>query len=122
MVKFKNIAVVLLLATGLFTSPRLDAISAQNPVKITVEQGTLSAYTGERIMLQYCYENVPFKPYARQLFSPNGVNVLRDAPSDHLHHHGLMFAVAVEGVNFWEEHHSPGRQAHQAFNESNVSS
>ena len=43
------------------------------------------------------------KPYADQLFSPAGVQVLRDSPLDHKHHHGLMYALAVDGVNFWEE-------------------
>jgi hypothetical protein len=28
---------------------------------------------------------------------------LRDAPYDHLHHHALMFAIAVNGCIFWEE-------------------
>lgn len=120
MVKFKNITVVFLLAIGLFTSFRLDAASAENPVQITIEQSVLSVHTDNHIMLRYCYENVPFKPYAQQLFSPNGVNILRDAPFDHLHHHGLMFAVAVEGVNFWEERHSPGQQAHRAFNDVKI--
>ena len=34
--------------------------------------------------------------------------MVRDAPSDHLHHHGLMFAVQVNEVNFWEERGTPG--------------
>ncbi|MBI4579868.1 MAG: PmoA family protein, partial [Planctomycetes bacterium] len=50
------------------------------------------------------------KPYVEQLLTPSGVNVLRDSPSDHKHHHGIMFAVAVDGVNFWEEREPFGRQ------------
>ena len=46
---------------------------------------------------------VTFKPYIIKLMTPGGVNVLRDVPSDHLHHHGLMFAIKVDGVIFWEE-------------------
>ena len=42
-------------------------------------------------------------PTFNQLFSPAGVEVLRDAPPDHLHHHGLMYGVTVNGVNYWEE-------------------
>ena len=43
------------------------------------------------------------KADVNQLFSPAGVEVLRDAPPDHLHHHGLMYGVTVNGVNYWEE-------------------
>jgi Family of unknown function (DUF6807) len=68
-----------------------------------------------RPMLEYRYREVPFKPYARKLLSPSGVNVLRDAPHDHLHHHALMFAIAVDGVSFWQEQEAPGRQIHRSF-------
>jgi hypothetical protein len=51
----------------------------------------------------------------QQLYSPGWINVLRDAPHDHLHHHALMYAVAVDGVNFWEEQTEPGRQLHKCF-------
>ena len=44
-----------------------------------------------------------FKPYVITLTTPGGINVLRDIPLDHLHHHGLMFAIKVDGVIFWEE-------------------
>ncbi len=43
------------------------------------------------------------KPYVTKLYTPSGVDILRDAPADHLHHHGLMFAIKVDGINFWEE-------------------
>ena len=41
-----------------------------------------------------------FKPYVRELYSLNGVNLLRDAPADHLHHHGLMYTIRVNDLNF----------------------
>ncbi|MDR0522800.1 MAG: PmoA family protein [Planctomycetaceae bacterium] len=50
-----------------------------------------------------------FKPYISILTTPEGRNILRDAPADHIHHHGLMFAVKIDGVNFWEER--PGNKA-----------
>ncbi|MBE7559920.1 PmoA family protein [bacterium] len=46
----------------------------------------------------------PFKPYTKELRSPAGVQVLLDSPSDHKHHHALMFAVSAGGVDFWGEH------------------
>ena len=58
------------------------------------------------------YLPTTFKPYVIQLTTPDGVNVLRDAPLDHTHHHGLMFAIKVDGVNCWEEYNPKdfGRQ------------
>ena len=58
----------------------------------------------------YQYQASPFKPYLSELWTPSGVNVLLDGPADHLHHHGLMFALTVDGVNFWEETAASGRQ------------
>ena len=56
-----------------------------------------------RNVLQYAYAPGRFKPYVKELATLDGRNLLRDAPSDHLHHHALMYAVRVEGINFWEE-------------------
>jgi hypothetical protein len=38
------------------------------------------------------------------------MNILRDAPADHLHHHGLMFAIGVDEVDFWAEDNLSGHQ------------
>lgn len=51
-----------------------------------------------------------FKPYIVQLRSPKGVNPLRGNVADHIHHHGLMFAVAIDGVDFWSETKVCGKQ------------
>jgi hypothetical protein len=71
----------------------------------------LSTLKGTRVILKsgdfdvadYRYKNVPFKPYISKLRTPSGRNILRDAPFDHLHHHALMFAVSVNGCDFWSE-------------------
>ncbi len=52
----------------------------------------------------------PQKPYIEQLFTPAGKQVLLDSPSDHVHHHGLMFALSVDDVSYWEEGQRGGRQ------------
>jgi len=44
-----------------------------------------------------------YKTYLSELYTPEGRNILRDSPWDHVHHHSLMFAIAVDGINFWEE-------------------
>ncbi|MDR2643167.1 MAG: PmoA family protein [Planctomycetaceae bacterium] len=64
---------------------------------------TVLLKSGESIVADYCYKNVPFKPYISKLRTPSGYNILRDAPYDHLHHHALMFAVNVNGCDFWAE-------------------
>ena len=120
MERFKSITIISLLAVDLLASASLNPAFAENPMCITAEENVVSIHAGERLLMRYRYENVPFKPYVQQLFSPRGVNVLRDAPANHLHHHGLMFAVAVDGVNFWEEQQAAGRQAHRSLTDVRI--
>lgn len=117
---FKSITIIFLLAVGLLTSVAFNPPFAENPMRITVEEAIVSIHADESVLLSYRYGSVAFKPYVRHLFSPCGVNVLRDAPADHLHHHGLMFAVKVDGVSFWEERQAAGRQAHRSLADMRV--
>lgn len=73
------------------------------------ERSAEVTFKGQRLML-YVFGTNQFKPYVRELFTLEGDNVLLDAPPDHLHHHGLMYAIRVNGVNFWEETGEPGYQ------------
>lgn len=84
-------------------------------LRVTVDVNSLSVDAGAVEIAEYRYDDVPFKPYIKELYTPDGVNVLLDAPHDHLHHHGLMFAVAVDGVDFWAETPQAGRQGHVRF-------
>jgi hypothetical protein len=70
---------------------------------------------GGKVLAEYRYTGVPYKPYISVFRTPAGINVLRDAPADHLHHHALMFAIAVDGIDFWQEGNAPGRQVHREF-------
>jgi len=115
---FRNVTILLLLALVFLTLS--DTAIAQEPMRIAMDANFVSVNRGQRSLLCYRYENVPFKPYVQQLYSPSGINVLRDAPSDHLHHHALMYAVAVDGVNFWEEQTDPGRQLHKRFGDMRI--
>lgn len=108
--KFKSIGIFFLLA--MFFTRASNPIFAKENMGYYREGNVLSIRTGKNYWVRYRWRDVPFKPYVQELFSPQGVNVLRDAPSDHLHHHALMYAVAVDGVNFWEEQKAPGRQVH----------
>jgi methane monooxygenase PmoA-like len=60
------------------------------------------SYRGHKVMV-YAFDPQQFKPYVKELYTLKGDNLLRDAPHDHLHHHGLMYAIKVNGINFWEE-------------------
>jgi len=71
---------------------------------------TMDIYSGSQKLLSYIYDEKQYKPYVKELFTPSGINILLDSPDDHKHHHGLMFAVKVDGVNFWEETPQSGWQ------------
>ncbi|MHC4625437.1 MAG: DUF6807 domain-containing protein [Planctomycetota bacterium] len=93
---------------------------ADGPVRVTTEANIVSIHEGSSPLLRYAYRGVPYKPCVQQLFTPGGVNVLRDSPADHKHHHALMYAVSVDGLNFWEEAKQPGRQMHGSFSHVSV--
>lgn len=80
-----------------------QAASASESLSVKRDASHVSVYDGKRVVLRYRHSGAPMKPYADQLFSPAGVQILRDSPQDHVHHHGLMYAVTIDGVNFWEE-------------------
>ncbi|HNR31997.1 MAG TPA: PmoA family protein [Candidatus Hydrogenedentes bacterium] len=70
--------------------------------------------------LTYAYRGVPFKPYVRAWVTPSGVNPLRDAPHDHLHHHALMFAIIADDIDFWAETPTCGKQVHRGWSDVRV--
>jgi hypothetical protein len=90
------------------------AVAADLPIKISskADQGVLEVeYKGHKLLV-YAFATNQFKPYVKELYTLRGENVTRDAPPDHLHHHGLMYAVYVNGINFWEERGAPGIERH----------
>ena len=90
------------------------ALGAESAVSIDskLDQGELTIRYKGRKLLVYAFATNQFKPYVRELYTLRGENVLRDAPPDHLHHHGLMYALNVNGINFWEERGTPGFEQH----------
>jgi hypothetical protein len=84
----------------------------QDRLEVAAGESVVSVKLAGRPLAAYQFQPQPRKPYLKELFSPSGVNVLRDAPADHLHHHSLMFAVAVDGVDFWSENEKCGHQKH----------
>lgn len=90
-------------------------VSPKEGLHVETNPETATVYDSTMPLLTVRYGRAPFKPYVQKWYSPAGVNVLRDAPHDHLHHHALMFAVRADGVNFWEERKGCGRQVHRSF-------
>ena len=99
---------------ALFLALVCSAAAANPPISIDskVDRGELVVRYQGRKLLVYAFATNQFKPYVRELYTLRGENVLRDAPPDHLHHHGLMYAVYVNGINFWEERGAPGIEKH----------
>jgi hypothetical protein len=85
---------------------------AESDLRVTKHAEAIGIARGDAPYCAYRFHQVPFKPYLETLHTPRGVNILRDAPQDHLHHHALMFALGADGVDFWAEHpdRQPGRQ------------
>ncbi len=111
----KSLKTIIFLTLALLITTTSNTAIAENSMSITTAEDAVSINAGSKLLLRYPYNNVPYKPYVQKLFSPAGVNILRDAPVDHHHHHALMFAVKVNGVNFWEETQAAGKQIHKSF-------
>jgi hypothetical protein len=106
------LGVVSLLGIGTPPGAYAQSPRSQAPEISIVGQSVVMKHGGRQV-LEYVFVDSQFKPYVRQLATPEGVNVLRDQVPDHLHHHGLMFGFTVGGTNFWEETAASGRQRHR---------
>jgi hypothetical protein len=91
-------------ASALVLSSRPASAAARS------ERDALTAAVSGRPLLEYRATPNPNKVYVARLFSPTGVQVLLDSPPDHVHHHGLMFALDVAGTSFWTDGEKEGVQ------------
>ena len=95
--------------------------ASRSSYRFSIDANNLVIRADEEVLLHYRYGDAQPKSYVREVFTPNGIGVLLDSPPDHVHHHALMFACAVDGVDFWADDvlHStgnkPGRQKHRRF-------
>ena len=105
--------VCMLAALSVFAEAQTAGAASASPFQSSIrpEQGTLEITWQGRRLLLYAFQTNQFKPYVREFYTLKGDNVLVDSPPDHLHHHGLMYAIRVNGVNFWEE------RDHRAMND-----
>lgn len=90
----------------------LPGVAAGQQLQIEHQDEHVVVRERQHVWLVYRAAPGPYKPYVKQWFTPGGVQVLEDAPADHAHHHGLMLALGVNGVDFWGEApaEKPGRQ------------
>jgi hypothetical protein len=95
------------IAVGMIGLARVSPAADESPLATSLAAPDRWTVTlGPKVLLSYVYAPSQMKPYVRELMTMRGDNVVRDSPFDHLHHHGLMFAIRVDDVNFWEE--TPG--------------
>jgi hypothetical protein len=102
--------IVLPLAAGAATMPGRSVAGEPAELRVVEGPGVSAIRAGDRTLLEYRTKAAPMKPYVQKLFTPSGVQILRDSPFDHKHHHALMFAIGVDGVNFWEEAAASGSE------------
>ena len=67
------------------------------------QHGETAVTNDGRLLLKLRTQPSPMKLYVSQLFTPQGTQVLRDSPHDHVHHHALMYAIGIDGADFWSE-------------------
>lgn len=74
--------------------------------------GRVQIRDGDRLLLSYRATGHEWKAHAERLRTPSGTDVLRDSPSDHVHHRGLIFALGADEYDYWGEQYveNPGRQ------------
>lgn len=115
-----------LVAVAFYTTilSNANVVLAENPLSVTAEAEHITILVGNKPMLTYRYGDVSYKPYIKRLSTPSGTNILRDAPHDHLHHHGVMFALMVDDVDFWGEVNAKtaGLEAHRNLTDIQVDS
>ena len=81
-------------------------------LQLVKNDGTIAVKAGDRTVLEYQQTPNPYKVYIRSLTTPSGLQILRDSPHDHVHHHAMMYAIGADGVDFWAENPAdkPGKQ------------
>jgi hypothetical protein len=99
----------LLLGSILLSAP---AASGADGLHVVADQDSVLVRRGDRPVMVYQSAPNPYKVYVHSLTTPAGHQILRDSPHDHIHHRSLMFALGVDGTDFWMEAPAarPGKQ------------
>lgn len=96
---------------GLLVVTAIPASAATSTITTSTPEGKRweVSFNGKPLCI-YNYAPETRKPYVKELRTLGGENLLRDNVADHPHHHGLMYAIIVNGVDFWAETPGSGRQ------------
>ena len=95
------------------------AAAETKPLRLQIDQDVSIEVRGHTIAT-YRATPSPSRPFLRELWTPGGVQVLRDSPHDHKHHHGMMFALSVDEIDFWSDEPTSGRQVPKALEDVQV--
>lgn len=124
--RFMNLVGVLSLAVAIGAgSPALLAAGAETsspPMRLIFADAHVDFVTAEGRLAGRYHHGDAFKPFIHPLNSPQGHTVSLARPHDHRHHKGLMYALRIPELNFWEEvstrpGEAVGRERHVAFAE-----
>ncbi|MDO8545008.1 MAG: PmoA family protein [Opitutaceae bacterium] len=116
----------LLSATSALAAIANTAGAANTKMRMKISADAVEFLTSDGALAgRYNYTDA-FKPYVHPLQSPKGHSVSLVSPHDHQHHKGLMYALRIPELNFWEERstlpgEAVGRQRHLAFSEQRES-
>lgn len=72
-------------------------------VQTVDKQGVTTVTCDGKLVLEYRSQAHPMKVYVSQWTTPQGTQVLRDSPHDHVHHRALMYALGIDDCDFWSE-------------------
>ncbi len=90
------------LTIGLLLLLTAERMAAQD-VALDSRDGVTTLTVNGQQLLEYQSQSHPTKIYISRWFTPQGVQVLRDSPHDHVHHHALMYAIGIDDIDFWSE-------------------
>jgi hypothetical protein len=108
--RFRILLLILAIAPGAIAAPA--TADSQLPIRIQrdLESSRVTVLYQNQPLLLYVHHPTQHKPYIKELYDLSGYNVLLDAPPDHDHHHGIMYAVMINGMNYWQEWKETGFQ------------
>jgi hypothetical protein len=97
------LASVALVGLVVLPGPETSSAAELMVAKASSQETQWTISLGGKPLMVYSFVPQKYKPYVKELYTTKGYNILRDSPFDHLHHHALMYAIRVNGINFWEE-------------------
>jgi len=84
--------------------------TADKEIEVKESKDYIEISVGGKPMLEYRQTCNPNKVYVSKIHAPSGLQILLDSPNDHVHHHGLMYAVDSGKNMWWMDGKQEGRQ------------